>query len=124
MILVIGLLTAIAVPQFGRFDEAADAAKNQNNARSAASICAAAKVAGHDFIANALHPESEHWVLQGIVAGATVEDPGGPFDGNYFALPGLELDEIYGAQKYLDVINDILIYIPEGDSVDPVDPGP
>ena len=124
VILAIGIITAIAVPVLGRFDNVARDSKNQKNAKTAASVAAAAKVAGHDFVANASFPNSQHHVLIAISNGHTITDAGSPFEGSVFSLPALDTTGVYGAQKYLEVVNGELRYNPDGDSVDPVEPAP
>ena len=124
VIAVIGLLAAIAVPQFGKVQGAASESKNQRNAQNAVSLFMTAKVAGHNFVAAATQPTSQHHVLQAIAAGATIDDPGTPFHGTHFSLPGLNIDQIYGAQVFLAVVDGELRYNPDGDSIDPVVPVP
>lgn len=124
VIAVIGIIAAIAVPSIGRINEAATQSKNQRNAQSAASVVSAAKAAGYDFVATAVDPTSQHWVLHNVTNGATINEAGNPFDGTYFAIPSLSEEDFYGAQGYLAVVGGELQYIPDGGSIDPVEPAP
>ncbi len=123
-ITIIAFIATISVPSIGSINGAAQLAKNQRNAQHAASIVNAARVAGHDFVATAAHPTSQHWVLRNLTIGATITDPGNIFADTYFGLPGLNDDEIYGAQGFLRVVSGDLHYTPEGDSIDPIVPLP
>ena len=120
---VIGAVTAVAVPTIGRMNDAAAVAKDQRNAQALASVCASAKVAGKDFVADADFPTSQHWVIHALRAGDTISQAG-PFQGNFFGVPNISEEDIYGSQAYLEVVDGALLYNPAGDSVDPVDPAP
>lgn len=110
VIAVIGILAAIAVPNIGKINGAAEASKNRRNAQQLASVCNAAQAAGHDFITSPDDTAAE--VAARIVIGATISDSTSPFKDSYFGVPNLSGDELDRAVDYLTVSTDgsTLIY--------------
>ena len=120
VITIITVIASISLPSIGSINDAAHLAKNQRNAQYATSIVNAARIAGHDFVANAAHPNSQHSILHAVTAGATITDPGNVFEDTFFGVPDLSEEDIVGAESYLEVVSGELRYKPEGDSVDPL----
>ncbi len=102
VIAVIGIIAAIAVPNFGRINDSAKDATYRRNAQNIASVFASAQAAGIDFSASST---AEADIIGAIIAGATVSDADSPFNGTYFGVPGLDatdaVSETAGAAKYL-----------------------
>lgn len=104
VIAVIGILAAIAVPNIGKINGAAEASKNRRNAQQLASVCNAAQAAGHDFIVDGDTDPAA--VCARIVTGATITDPTSPFKDSYFGVPNLSGDELTEAVAYLTISSD------------------
>jgi type IV pilus assembly protein PilA len=109
VIAVIGILAAIAVPNIGRINSAAENSKDRRNAQQLASICSAAAAAGYDFI-NTPSTGTLATVVQRVSTGATVADSTSPFYNQFFGLPNLSTTERTSASNYLSISNGILTY--------------
>lgn len=105
VIAVIGIIAAIAVPNIGRINDAADTSKDMRNAQNLASVCAAAQAANLDFVG-----ATKELTVDAIVTGATVNDPGNPFNTTFFGVPNLSADEKTGALGYLSLSQGMLVY--------------
>ncbi|MGB3119932.1 MAG: prepilin-type N-terminal cleavage/methylation domain-containing protein [Verrucomicrobiales bacterium] len=113
VIAVIGIIAAIAVPNIGKINDAAEQAKDRRNAQNLASVCASAQAAGLDFATGATDGDDASAVIALVVAGGTVADTTSPFNGNYFGVPNMSADDQVGADGYLRVENEMLIYVGE-----------
>ncbi len=111
VIAVIGILAAIAVPNIGRINQAASDSKDRRNAQQLASVANAAAAAGHDFVDLAGENADKAAVVALIVTGATIDDTTSPFNGNYFGVPNLSAADQDDAVKYLDLQNEMLVYM-------------
>ena len=105
VIAVIGILAAIAVPNIGKINGAAEESKNRRNAQQLSSVCNAAQAAGHDFVGADLAT-----TVTAIIAGATINDSTSPFNGSYFGVPNLTGQEITDAEQYLKISDGMLVY--------------
>lgn len=106
VIAVIGILAAIAVPNIGKINGAAEESKNRRNAQQLSSVCNAAQAAGHDFVgANDLAA-----TVTAIIGGATINDSTSPFNGSYFGVPNLTGQEVTDAKQYLKISDGMLVY--------------
>ncbi len=112
VIAVIGILAAIAVPNIGRINAAAEDSKDRRNAQQLASVCGAAAAAGYDFVVVGGHADgADPATLAGEIAtGATIADTTSPFNGTFFGVPNLSTDEIATAANYLQIANQMLVY--------------
>jgi prepilin-type N-terminal cleavage/methylation domain-containing protein len=113
VIAVIGILAAIAVPNIGRINGAAEDSKDRRNAQQLASVCNAAAAAGMDWIEANGYADGDDSVaaLVGvIVAGDTVDETTSPFNGNYFGVPNLSSEDQADAAAYLTISNGMLVY--------------
>lgn len=114
VIAVIGIIAAIAVPNIGRINDSAKDATYRRNAQNLASVFASAQAAGHDFSNGGALNRTE--IIEAMIAGATINDAGSPFNGTYFGVPGLNaaqaVNEDDGAAKYLvwDELSGQLLY--------------
>ncbi len=106
VIAIIGVMAAIAVPQISNFTDAANKGKAQRNAQNLSSVCSAAQAAGLDFVSTDLVT-----TVNAVVLGSTVT--GGAFDGEYFGVPNMNVDERTAAAQYLDINSGILSYKPD-----------
>lgn len=109
VIAVIGILAAIAVPNIGKINDAAEESKNRRNAQQLSSVCNAAQAAGLDFIAEG---DDVAAVCGKVAIGDTVDDVTSPFFGSFFGVPNLAGQELTDAQKYLELSEDesMLVY--------------
>jgi prepilin-type N-terminal cleavage/methylation domain-containing protein len=112
VIAVIGILAAIAVPNIGKINGAAEDSKNRRNAQQISSVCNAAQAAGLDFVAAS--DGSVDGVVKAVVKGDKVSDATSPFNGSYFGVPNLSGGELTDCQKYLTVTNNMLVYTFDG----------
>jgi type IV pilus assembly protein PilA len=114
VIAVIGIIAAIAVPNIGRINDSAKDATYRRNAQNLASVFASAQAAGHDFSDGG--KLNQKAVIEAMITGATINDPGSPFNGTYFGVPGLNATQAVsttaGAGKYLtwDAASNQLLY--------------
>ncbi|MFV1995688.1 MAG: hypothetical protein ACC661_09645, partial [Verrucomicrobiales bacterium] len=99
------IIAAIAVPNIGRINDAANESKNKRNAQNLASVCAAAQAAGLDFVA-----ADVPLTTTAVILGATVNETGNPFNGTFFGVPNLGANEKTGAEVYLGVTSGVLTY--------------
>ena len=108
VIAVIGILAAIAVPNIGKINGAAEESKNRRNAQQLSSVCNAAQAAGHDFVT----PGNVVKTVDDIIEGATINDSTSPFNGSYFGVPNLTSQEVIDARQYLKLSEDgsMLVY--------------
>lgn len=113
VIAVIGIIAAIAVPNIGKINDAAEDAKDRRNAQNLASVCASAQAAGLDFATGAADGDDASGVIAAVVAGGTVNDATSPFNGNYFGVPNMSGDDQTGADRFLRVQSEMLIYVGE-----------
>lgn len=110
VIAVIGILAAIAVPNVGRINTAAQDSKNRRNAQQIASVCSAAQAAGLDFFARPTTSTDLATVVGRVVQGNTVPDTTSPFYNQFFGVPGLSTVETAAARAYLSVQDGMLRY--------------
>ncbi|MFV1995291.1 MAG: hypothetical protein ACC661_07625, partial [Verrucomicrobiales bacterium] len=101
------IIAAIAVPNIGRINDAANQSKDRRNAQNLASVTAAAQAAGLDFVGSATTVPP---VTTLVITGATVNEPGNPFNGTFFGVPNLGATEKLGAEVYLGVQDGVLTY--------------
>jgi len=111
VIAVIGILAAVAVPNIGRINSAAEVSKDRRNAQQLASVFAAAQAAGYNFV-DVLNDgtidenaDSLAELLPLIALGGTVNDTTSPFNGQFFGVPNLEGTELNAAAAYLSLNN-------------------
>lgn len=104
VIAVIGIMAAIAVPNFGRVNEASNEAKDKRNAQNLAAIFHSGEGAGLNLEGADLDS-----TIDLVVAGGTVTE--GVFAGQFFGLMGLSSEEQDKAAQYLDYSNGALQYI-------------
>lgn len=109
VIAVIGILAAIAVPNIGRINAAAENSKDRRNAQNLVQICSAAAAAGYDFV-NTPTTGAVSVVVGRVSTGATVTDSTSPFYNQFFGLPNLSANERTSASAYLSISNGILTY--------------
>lgn len=108
VIAVIGIVSAIAVPQISSFNEAATEARAQRNAQNLSAVAAQGSAAGITFVG----VNAKNQAMANIIAGAS--PPMGAFAGKYFGVPNMQFQEAQEASEYLDVRNERLIYVPDG----------
>ncbi|MEM7010627.1 MAG: hypothetical protein AAF585_04005 [Verrucomicrobiota bacterium] len=65
----------------------------------------AAKAAGHNFL---IHGDNLDATVADIARGVTIRNPGSPFDGNYFGLPGLTKEQLSEAKENLIIVDSVL----------------
>ncbi len=106
VIAVIGILAAVAVPNIGRINDAANESKNRRNAQQLSSVCNAAQAAGHDFVSGT----DVSATVAAIVTGSTITDTSSPFFNTFFGVPNLSADEQDKSETYLSIANGMLIY--------------
>lgn len=104
----IGVIAAIAVPNIGRINEAANEAKDRRNAQNIASVFASATAVGLDFSNT---NGDVKLTIEDIVKGKTFSKEGSPFDGAHFEVPNLSVEDQEGASKFLAYQDQLLIYI-------------
>lgn len=107
VIAVIGILAAIAVPNIGRINTAAENTKDRRNAQQLASVCMAAQAAGLDFVGVQTNVST---VAAAVVTGGTVQDNTSPFYNQYFGVPGISAAERASAVRFLNIANGSLRY--------------
>lgn len=107
VIAVIGILAAIAVPNIGKINGAAEDSKNRRNAQQLSSVCNAAQAAGHDFVGSETDKVE---VCKDIRTGSTITDTTSPFYGSFFGVPNLSDTELTAATGYLAISNGMLTY--------------
>ncbi len=103
VVAVIGIVSAIAVPNIGRINESARIAAAKRNAQSIASVCASAQAAGLDFVTDDLTQS-----IANVVQGGTASE--GVFAGAFFGVPALSEAERFAATRYLLLDGDNLVY--------------
>jgi type IV pilus assembly protein PilA len=112
VIAVIGILAAIAVPNIGKINNAAEDSKNRRNAQQLSSVCNAAQAAGFDFVEAAGGTGVEAYkVAAQVVGGHTIDDASSPFKGAFFGVPNLSEQEYKLAANYLKNENGMLVYV-------------
>lgn len=112
-IAVIGVLTAIVVPMWGK-TESLYAARDRRNAQELAAMSLMAHTAGLNFVQEDDVVESVRAIVRG---GMPLQ---GAMKGRRFIVPGLSEEDIQGAVKFLTIKNGELVYtnteaIPPGD---------
>ena len=108
---IIGILSALAIPNVSRVNDSAKEATAKRNAQNLASVCISAQSAGLKFI-----PENRDLAttVSNIVAGGHVS--GGTFDGSYFGLPSISPSEQESAMRFLIIRHGSIVYNPHGSS--------
>ncbi|MEM1294344.1 MAG: type II secretion system protein [Verrucomicrobiota bacterium] len=104
VIAVIGILSAVAVPQLGRINDATNEAKDKRNAQNLASVFHSGEGAGLNLEGADLNS-----TIDLIVAGGTVTE--GVFAGQFFGVMGLSNEEQDKAAQYLEYSDGSLQYI-------------
>jgi prepilin-type N-terminal cleavage/methylation domain-containing protein len=107
VIAVIGILAAIAVPNIGRINAAAENTKDRRNAQQLSSVCSAAQAAGLDFVGSQTVVAT---VAQSVIDGGTIGDNTSPFYQQFFGVPGLSVAERTSAIRFLSISNGMLRY--------------
>jgi type IV pilus assembly protein PilA len=110
VIAVIGILAAIAVPNIGRINNAAEVSKDRRNAQQLASVYSAASAAGYDFVTTPTTVATVDAVTTRIITGATVSDSTSPFYNQFFGVPNISATERAAANAYLTLTNSMLVY--------------
>ncbi len=115
VIAVIGIISAIAIPNIGRINESARVAAGKRNAQNIVSIYQSAQAAGLDFTQGNVFLTTLN-VMQGDIV------EGGVFDGTYFGMPGgiTSNEDLWAALCYLELQNNSLVYLGEGNGEDPL----
>ncbi|WP_170157318.1 type II secretion system protein [Roseimicrobium gellanilyticum] len=107
---IIGLLTAIAVPQISALASGnAQEIRHRRNAQELAAVCATAEAAGLKFVAANDLEQS----IRNIIKGGT--PAAGPFQGKGFGVQGLLEEDVQGVQRYLSLRDGRLIYDSSGE---------
>lgn len=112
VIAVIGIIAAIAVPTIGSITSQADTAKAMRNAQNLASVYISGLAAGVNF-----QGADKAATIADVVSGDTVTGLNQPFQGSFFGVPNLSVDEQSNAAEFLDLdASGMLVYTPEGDA--------
>ena len=127
VISIIGIISAVALPNVSRVNESAKEATAKRNAQNLASVCISAQSAGLDFVAKNDNLEE---TISNIVTGGHVS--GGTFDGAYFGLPSVSEEEQASALRFLSILDGSIVYDPNGniaqvpkdEAIKPLHPGP
>ena len=107
---IIGLLTAVAVPQISALASGnAQEIRHRRNAQELAAVCATAEAAGLKFVT----ADDLEETVRNIIRGGTAPD--GPFKGKGFGVQGLVEEDVQGVQKYLSLQDGRLIYDSSGE---------
>jgi hypothetical protein len=101
---VIGILAAMAVFQISRVRAAAEIAKDQKNAQQIVSMYHSARAMGVNF-----DGANKKATIANVIAGGVVRR--GVFEGTFFGLPQLSVDEQDRAAIYIDVAGEALQYL-------------
>lgn len=109
VVAIVGILTAVAVPQLSNFTDVAHGAKAQRNAQNIAMVAAAGRAAGLDFV---VATDSPAQTIANVITGSTVTR--GAFGGEFFGVPNLSEDEAIFASPYLKADGVTLEYDPSG----------
>lgn len=107
VIAVMGILSAMAIPQFQEIREAAQISKDQNNAQQIVSMYHSAQSLGLDFDGT-----DKMSTIDKVVTGGTVER--GTFEGTFFGLPHLTPIQKQRAANYIIITGGALQYIGTG----------
>lgn len=105
---IIGTLAGLAIPMFSDSRDRVEQARNRRNAQEIVSTCAAAQVAGLDFVV----PGDEIKTIQNVITGGTPTD--GAFEGRLFRVPNIHPSEISEIARYTELAGDTLVYIHSG----------
>ena len=104
VVAVIGVLANIALIAFGSVSKTATEMKDRRNAQEIATIAAAARAAGADFVV----PSDKAATVENLAVGTSASR--GIFKGRRFALPSMGMSERNGALNYLAFNGGELIY--------------
>ncbi len=105
VIAVIGIISAIAVPNFATFKGQSEQARAKRNAQSLSKTYAAALAAGHDFAKDETEISN---VVQNIVTGTVVILASG--DDVYLSVPALATEQQVEAAAHLQLTGGRLTY--------------
>ena len=97
------LLRARLAEQQSNFTDSAQSAQGKRNAQNLSSVCSA----GHDFRAGARNVST---VIERLIKGAKVN--AGAFDGTYFGIPRMSVEEAKKASQHLVLKDGLLQYDP------------
>jgi prepilin-type N-terminal cleavage/methylation domain-containing protein len=103
---VIGIVAAIAIPQFKNITEAADDGVDHRNAQVLSQVSTGAEAIGLVFGRGGTGVLDLVNTVNRVVEGATVTLPGHALDGTFFGVPNLSSAEKYGASSYLEMSPD------------------
>ena len=106
---VIGILSAIAIPNLSRIRESGQESAAKRNAQNLVSICQSAQSAGLRFCGEGTIFNK---TVENIVNGGHVQ--GGTFDGSYFGLPHLsETEQERSLALFDSARSDSIVYLSE-----------
>ena len=106
---IIGIVAALTIPMFSNHRDTFEQTRHRRNAQEIVSTCAAAQVAGLDFVV----PGDEVKTIQNVVTGGTPTD--GAFEGRLFRVPNIEPGEINEVARYTTLSGGTLLYNHTGD---------
>ena len=107
---IIGILAALAIPMFSDTRDSIEKARHRRNSQEIVSTCAAAQVAGLNFVV----PGDEIQTIQNVMTGGTPTD--GAFEGQMFRVPNIQPGEIQEIARYTQLAGGSLIYNHSGEN--------
>ncbi len=96
VIAVIGIISAIAIPQIGRINDSSRDAVDKRNAQQLVSVFEAGSAAGANFYRT---DYTLHQTIAQVRHGRLIS--GGVYDGSFFGLPGMTRDEVIRASQHI-----------------------
>jgi prepilin-type N-terminal cleavage/methylation domain-containing protein len=107
-IAVLAVLTSIALPTMSSINQNSIDTRDRRNAQELAAMCATAQAAGVDFVV----PDDLEKTIENIVKGGKPAD--GAFAGKFFGIQGMAPQDQGTAKRYLELVNGILSFKPQG----------
>jgi prepilin-type N-terminal cleavage/methylation domain-containing protein len=107
-IAILAVVTSIALPSMSSINQNSIDTRDLRNAQELAAMCSTAQAAGVDFVV----PGDIEKTIENIVKGGKPVD--GAFAGSFFGIQGMAPQDQDTAKRYLELVNGILSYKPQG----------
>lgn len=104
MLVIMGIMTAVAIPRITVLQQHTNRTVHRENARRVVSICSAARAAGYDFVEGQTDVRE---VVRAVSAGHHLTE--GALAGSFFGLPELNDGLQQALVPYLEIRSSVLV---------------